>query len=212
MAKMERPNNILNSAADASHRTNTQIKTLVFWWSGITLFYLWGGLEVSKEVNLAIISVKGLTQPKFLFGLLILNVVFWVRLIWRIIISCRYNKIYYDSVRECVCNGGYAEEYMQNRYEKNMRCFNSREKWVVGLGVPLVLGFVAIVWLSYCLAFVSLPCLKIVFCLEVVALAILLLVVPLVLQCEYLREAALQKFLEEKKTSTRLFSGEKKAE
>ena len=39
---MKRPHNILNSAPDANPRTNTQIKALVFWWSGLTLFYLWG--------------------------------------------------------------------------------------------------------------------------------------------------------------------------
>ena len=45
---MERTN-ILNSAPDANPRTNTQIKTLVFWWSGVTLLYLWSGLEVAVE-------------------------------------------------------------------------------------------------------------------------------------------------------------------
>ena len=138
-------------------------------------------------------------EQKFLIGLLILNFVFWVRLLWRIHISCRYNKIYYDSVKcdvesvECdVKRKKYAEEYIQNTYEKNMRCFNSHEKWEIGLGIPLALGLVAITCLSLRLP-LPFPCSEIILFFGLLALDFAIAT----LTCEYRREIELQEFLED---------------
>ena len=195
---MKRPGNILNSAPDANPRTNTQIKALVFWWSGVTLFYLWGGLKIDAASDFLGIKFESFPEQTFLFGLLALNVVFWVRLIWRIYISIEYNKHYDDAVeKSCQAKNpkiGSVEEY----YEKNMRNFNKFEKWLVGLGAPLVLGFVAIVCLSHRLIFVCLQWPKTFFGFEVSTFIFWIIALVLVcgalafaiviLVCEYCRQ------------------------
>ena len=206
MKKMERPHNILNSAPDANPRTNTQIKTLVFWWSGLTLLYLWSGLKISEGSSFLGIKFEKPSEqtfePTLLAVLWILNFVFLVRLIWRIYISMRYNRYYDKAVRKIVCNGGYAEEYIQTPYEKEMRCFNGREKWVVGFTIPILMGLVAMECLSNRLLLYCYPWLKTALCLEIITCIFWIIAVVAVLSilcCEYRRETALQKFLEEKK-------------
>ena len=175
---MKRPGNILNPSPNADRRIDTRIKSLVFWWSGVTLFYLRSGLEISEkngqaEPSLELFGIQfdGFTEQKFLIGLLILNVVFWVRLIWRILISKKYNKYYDDAVREAAKEKKYEEKYIQNLYKKNMKGFNRFEKLVLGLGIPFGMGFVAIAFLICHLIFGCLSWPKMVFCFEIVALA-----------------------------------------
>ena len=224
MTKMERaikrPGNILNSASDADRRLNTNIKGLVFWWSGVTIFYLWSGLEIDRAGSFVGIPIKGLSEQEFLFGLWILNVVFWVRLIWRIYISCRYNEFYDDAVREDVKEKKCAEKYIQTRYEEKMRYFNSREKWLFGLGIPLIMGLVAIVCLSCHLMLACFLWLKMVCHFDIIVLAFVFVVLVLVfiawvyalvcvlccvfkkLYYEYCREIELQCFLEKSRIAT----------
>ena len=151
--KIERPHNILNPAPDADRRINTSIKALVFWWSGLTLFYLWSGLEISKKSEFLGIKFENFTEQKFLAGLLILNIVFLWRLIWRIYISAQYNQ-FYD---EAVVDSDQAENpkigTVENIYAEKMDGFSKLEKQLLGLGIPIFMGYVAISLLSCHLAF-----------------------------------------------------------
>ncbi len=178
---MKRPHNILNSAPDANPRTNTQIKTLVFWWSGLTLLYLWSGLKIDEESSFLGTQFKNFTEPKFLFGLLILNSVFWVRLLWRIYISDEYNKFYDDAVEDSNQAKNPKAGTVENYYEKNMRDFNRFEKQLLGLGIPILIGFVAIACL---LCSLSMPWPIIILYFDIMALGFTIaILIPEIQKC-----------------------------
>ena len=211
-AAMKRPNNILNSAPNADHRINIHIKALVFWWSGLTLFYLGSDLKIGVknkvgcadknkcgEATLDIFGFHfdGFTEQTFLAGLWILNLVFWVRLLWRIYISMQYNKFYDEAVEKSRQAKNPKAGTVEKIYEGKMGDFNKFEKWLFGLGIPILMGFVAIVCLSHRLIFVCLQWPKMICCIELdilifcIVLAILLCAMGFIfkiLLCEYCRE------------------------
>ena len=158
---MARPNNILNQKKDADRRLDIRIKQGVAATVGFTLLYLYAApVGESGEQNITLFDFisKGLTPKKILIALLILNTLMLARLGWRIFISCRYNKHYDDAEKE-ICDEKISEDEhkkaVNKRYKEKAKCLTCIDKYIMGLGVPIIISFIAIAWLFYAMGKVN---------------------------------------------------------
>lgn len=156
---------------------NRLARRTVFFWAGLTLLYLWGDLNLNIKplsggneglVTPWGIPISGITENKFLVGLLIINATFWGKLIWLFLLIPGFKK---------------AEEKLKIKFENQNKNSSSGErpssvpledrgnrldgftkttikalwwlctfafkidKWAI-LGIPFIMGLSAIVWLS----------------------------------------------------------------
>lgn len=147
-------------------------RRIVFIWSGLTLLYLWGDFNLNIKPSLNGeeglvtpwgIPISGITEIKFLWGLLIINFIFLVRLMW--------NQIYpiltrildvkmYLSVNEG--DGEYdGENHPDNQsgpqlgekewefYKCILDFIKRLHNWVFPIGIPATMSVIAIIGLIF---------------------------------------------------------------
>lgn len=144
-----------------------QIRRPVFWWSGVTLLYLWGDLKIKTGGQVLApfgISFEYIDDKKFLWGLLVINAVFWLRLLWDQTYPVLERKIS-GKMHHISNEGDDGEDYLPEsaedfperkpywhkkwdscrRLKKLLQAFND---WVFPIGIPFAMGLVAIIWLN----------------------------------------------------------------
>lgn len=151
---------------EAMKAETRQIRRPVFWWSGVTLLYLWGDLKIKTGGQVLApfgISFEGIDDKKFLWGLLVINAVFWLRLLWDQTYPVLERKIS-GKMHHISNEGDDGEDYLPEGAED----FPERKpywhkKWsfyyciskilqalynrVFPIDIPLAMGLAAIIWL-----------------------------------------------------------------
>ncbi len=151
--------NILSQKKDADSNTDSRIKRSVFWWSSLTLLYLMAGLKLNIDNAEAIRApwgffISGITEEKFLIGLLIFNVFFLARLFLRVEISYHYDKHYRNAVKDVnfkpTKNRSEVRDRIIERTYKNFsKVLKMIERYLIGLIIPFFMSMVAIICLSW---------------------------------------------------------------
>ncbi len=171
---MSKPANILNQKKDADRTLDKRIKRGVFIVVGFTWFYLYagGGLkedpdkkDPEKVITIFDFLTVNLTEQKFLYILLILTALVCMRLIYRIGISRGYNH-YYDSAEKKYdekystdesCDYKKRKEEIEKSYKEKAECLTFFDKYIIGLGIPVVIASVTIIWLVFKIGQLSCP-------------------------------------------------------
>ena len=139
---------------------NRRARRIVFIWSGLTLLYLWGDLKFrsgGQSITPFGLSFEGVTETKFLVGLLVINLVFWVKLLWLDIVeSLISNKVEHlrvilsedweEPLSQHEKYGGLDERTVdKHEYYQNLhKLFNRLTSQWFPVGISLFMGLVAI--------------------------------------------------------------------
>lgn len=156
---MGKPNNILNQKANADRKLDLRIKQGVVIVVSFTLFYLYAesgineksDLEAEKTVSILEFVTVNLSQLEFLYILLFLNVAVVLRLVYRVVISAKYNTHYDVAERSVprteVVTEEKRREKVDQKYKENSKCLRLIDKHIIGLGFPFAIGFLTMCWL-----------------------------------------------------------------
>lgn len=131
--------NILNQKEGADPNLDVRIKRGAIWWPAVTFFYLWSNLKIKTSDSFLGFPLENMAEDKLLKALLLINVIFWLRLVWRIGVSWLYNRAHSKFFLE-ISNP-------QKDYQKRTKLLRVIDKYIIGLGVPFTMGIGAIICL-----------------------------------------------------------------
>lgn len=151
---------------EAMKAETRQIRRPVFWWSGVTLLYLWGDLKIKTGGQVLApfgISFEGISDEKFLQGLLIINALFGIRLLWDQMYPILERKIS-GKMHDISNQGDDGEDYLPagaeevpeqkqdwhkkwSFYYRLKKLLQALYNRVFPIGIPFAMNLAAIIWL-----------------------------------------------------------------